>query len=230
MAHKSSSLGAHVVVCACTHLSGGPTDVWGPERPRTGGWSLPGVMSDWQRGVDWLFVEYCRLRLDLRWCRWRAGAKGLSLAGPLMSGETSRLGLMDPVARRNQVRAAWWQEKQEEVVDWSRCRIEAHDRSLHVGFVAIHHKIVGLLGWAKKPRLETRRAETGFGRAEKLRCRGTHGGIAGLASGGRGLRRRCGCTMKRSAIWPFCPWGVCIFFYVLGVAWSFAQPGETSYI
>jgi hypothetical protein len=53
---------------------------------------------------------------------------------------------MDPVARRNQVRAAWWQEKQEEVVDWSRCRIEAHDRSLHVGFAAIHHKIVGLLG------------------------------------------------------------------------------------
>jgi hypothetical protein len=25
---------------------------WGPERPRTGGWSLLAVMSDWQRGVD----------------------------------------------------------------------------------------------------------------------------------------------------------------------------------
>jgi hypothetical protein len=43
---------------------------------RTGGWSLPCVMSDWQRGVDWLLAEYCRcrLRLDLRWCKWRVGA------------------------------------------------------------------------------------------------------------------------------------------------------------
>jgi hypothetical protein len=34
-------------------------------------WSLLAVMSDWQRGVDWLLAEYCRcrLRLDLRWCR-----------------------------------------------------------------------------------------------------------------------------------------------------------------
>jgi hypothetical protein len=31
--------------------------------------------------------------------------------GPLRSGETSRLGSMDPV------RAAWWQEKQNEFVD-----------------------------------------------------------------------------------------------------------------
>jgi hypothetical protein len=34
---------------------------------------------------------------------------------PPRSGETSRLGSMDPVARRDQVRAAWWQEKQDEV-------------------------------------------------------------------------------------------------------------------
>jgi hypothetical protein len=41
---------------------------WGPERPRTNGWSLLAVMSDWQRGVDWLFTEYyrCWLRHDLR--------------------------------------------------------------------------------------------------------------------------------------------------------------------
>jgi hypothetical protein len=57
-------------------------------------------MSDWKRGVDWLLVEYCRcrLRLDLCWCRWRAGAKGLCLAGPSRSRETSRLGSRDPVA------------------------------------------------------------------------------------------------------------------------------------
>jgi hypothetical protein len=36
---------------------------WGPERPRTGGWSLLAVMSDWQRGVDWLLAEYCRCGL-----------------------------------------------------------------------------------------------------------------------------------------------------------------------
>jgi hypothetical protein len=40
-------------------------------------------MSDWQRGVDWLLAEYCRCRLwlDLHWCSWRAGVKGLSLCG-----------------------------------------------------------------------------------------------------------------------------------------------------
>jgi hypothetical protein len=100
--------------CQCTHQGAD----WGPESPRTGGWSLLGVMSDWQRGVDWLLAEYCRckLRLDLRWCRWRVSVKGLSLAGPPRSGETSRLGSMDPVAERDQVWAAWWQEKQDEVV------------------------------------------------------------------------------------------------------------------
>jgi hypothetical protein len=84
------------VCCQCTHQEGD----WGPERPRTGGWSLLDVMSDWQRGVDWLLAEYCRCRLwlDLRWSRWRVGANGLCLAGPLRSGETSRPDSRDPVA------------------------------------------------------------------------------------------------------------------------------------
>jgi hypothetical protein len=45
---------------------------------RTGGWSLPGVMSDWQRCVDWILAKYCRcrLRLDWCWCRWRTSTKG----------------------------------------------------------------------------------------------------------------------------------------------------------
>jgi hypothetical protein len=34
---------------------------------------------------------------------------------PSRSGETNRLSLMDPVAERDQVRAAWWLEKQYEV-------------------------------------------------------------------------------------------------------------------
>jgi hypothetical protein len=37
-------------------------------------------------------------------------------------------------------------KKQDEVMDRSRCRVTAHDRSLHVGFAAVHHKTIGLLG------------------------------------------------------------------------------------
>jgi hypothetical protein len=45
---------------------------------RTGGWSLPGVMSDWQHCVDWFFAKNCRcrLRLDWCWCRWTTSANG----------------------------------------------------------------------------------------------------------------------------------------------------------
>jgi hypothetical protein len=45
---------------------------------RTSGWSLPGVMSDWQCCVDWLLAKYCRckLQLDWCWCRWRTSVKG----------------------------------------------------------------------------------------------------------------------------------------------------------
>jgi hypothetical protein len=84
------------VCCQCTHQGGD----WGPERPRTGGWSLLAVMSDWQRGVDWLLAEYCRcwLRLDLHWCRWRVGAKNLCLPGPPRSGETSSPDSRDSMA------------------------------------------------------------------------------------------------------------------------------------
>jgi hypothetical protein len=39
---------------------------------------------------------------------------------------------MDLMAERDQVQAAWWQEKQDEVIDWSRCQVAVHDRSLHV--------------------------------------------------------------------------------------------------
>jgi hypothetical protein len=36
------------VCCQCAHQGGD----WGPERPRTGGWSLLAMISDWQHGVD----------------------------------------------------------------------------------------------------------------------------------------------------------------------------------
>jgi hypothetical protein len=58
-----------------------------------------------------------QVRLDLHWYMCRTGTKGHSLAGLPRSGETSRLGLRDPVAERYQVRAAWWQEKDDEVTN-----------------------------------------------------------------------------------------------------------------
>jgi hypothetical protein len=215
------------VCCQCSHQGGD----WGLERPRIGRWSLPSVMSDGQHGVDWLLAEYCRcmLRLDLRLCRWRAGTKGLSLAGPQKSGDTSRLRSKDPVAKRDQVRATWWHERQDRVMNRSWCRVVSHCQSLHAGFVEVHHKTVGLLGWATKPRPEAQRVETGSGCAKKFRCRVTCTG-SGFASGRHGLQRRRDHLIKISKSWPYFPWGVCIFLYVLGVVWSFAQPRETSYI
>jgi hypothetical protein len=47
---------------------------------------------------------------------------------------------MDLVAELNQVRAAWWQEKQDEDVDWSRCGVAAHNWSMHVGFAVVHQQ------------------------------------------------------------------------------------------
>jgi hypothetical protein len=101
--------------CQCTHQGG----FWGPEHPRTGGWSVLAVMSDWQRGVDWLLAEHCkcRLRLDLLWCRWKAGAKGLCLARPPRSGETSRLGSRDSVA--SGVKCGWHGGKKSKTKSWT---------------------------------------------------------------------------------------------------------------
>jgi hypothetical protein len=53
---------------------------------------------------------------------------------------------MDPVAERDQVRAAWWEEKRDEVMNTSQCRVAAHNRSLHAEFAVVHHKTIGLLG------------------------------------------------------------------------------------
>jgi hypothetical protein len=106
--------------------------------------------------------------------------------------------------------ATWWQEKQDEIVDRSRCMIVAHDRSMNEGFAAVQQKTVGLLGWATKRRPKARRVKTGSKRVEKLRCRRTRGGITGLTSGGHELRQRRGHAMKRSSTWPNCPRGVCI--------------------
>jgi hypothetical protein len=78
--------------------------------------------------------------------------------------------------------AAWWQEKQDEVVDRSRWRVAAHNRSLHVGFAAVHHK-TDLVTWLSH-KTKTGGSAGGDGiraRREALKRR-TRVGIARLAS------------------------------------------------
>jgi hypothetical protein len=65
--------------------------------------------------------------------------------------------------------AAWWQEKQDEVMDRSRCRVAAHDRSLHAGFVAVATKpSCYLVETQNNDRRLGGGGEIGSGRAEKL--------------------------------------------------------------
>jgi hypothetical protein len=66
--------------------------------------------------------------------------------GPPRSGKTSRLGLRNLVASGVECGPHGGKKKLDEVMDRSRCRVAAHDQSLHVGFATVHHKIVGLLG------------------------------------------------------------------------------------
>jgi hypothetical protein len=92
----------------------------------TSGWSLPGVMSDWQHGVDWFLAKYCRCRLwlDWCWCRWRTSAK-----------VRCRWGLQ--VWRRVLVRGTRWLAGSSAIRMVERTAIWSHGR---------------FLGWASKPR------------------------------------------------------------------------------
>jgi hypothetical protein len=80
------------------------------------------------------------------------------------------------------VRAAWWQEKQDEVVDRSRCRVAAHNRSLHAGFAAVHHK-TGRVTWlSRKTKTEGSAGGDGIRARREVSKRRTRVGIARLAS------------------------------------------------
>jgi hypothetical protein len=72
--------------------------------------------------------------------------KGLCLAGPPRSGETSRPDSRDLVASGVKCGPHGGKKKQDEVVDRIRCRVAADNQSLHAGFAVVHHKTVGLLG------------------------------------------------------------------------------------
>ena len=73
--------------------------------------------------MDSLLAEYCRyeLRLDLRGAGEERARKVLALRGLCvaveLTGETSRLGSMDPVADRIKCELHALQEKQDQVVD-----------------------------------------------------------------------------------------------------------------
>jgi hypothetical protein len=142
---------------------------------RTGGWSLPGVMSDWEHCVDWFLAKYCRcrLRLDWCWCRWRTSAKG-------------RCRWVLQVWRRQVgfIRGTWWLVESSAGSMVARTVRRSHGRFLgrgtkprssrdyvgaetwvaigggyteFVGFPVVHQKTTGFLGWSTKPRLKNRR-------------------------------------------------------------------------
>jgi hypothetical protein len=95
---------------------------------RTSGWLLPGVMSDWQRCVDWFLAKYCRcrLRLDWCWCRCRTSAKG-----------RCRWGLQVWIRQVGFVRWTWWPAGSSAGHMVARMARWSHGR---------------FLGWASKPR------------------------------------------------------------------------------
>jgi hypothetical protein len=80
------------------------------------------------------------------------------------------------------VRAAWWQEKQDEVVDRSRCRVATHNRSLHAGFAAVHHKTGRVTWFCHKTKIGGSAGRYGTRAHREASKRRTRVGIARLAS------------------------------------------------
>jgi hypothetical protein len=79
------------------------------------------------------------------------------------------------------VRAAWWQQKQDEVVDRSRCRVTAHNRSLHAGFAVVHHKTNQISCLSHKTKTGGSAGEDGIRAHREASKQRTHVGITWLA-------------------------------------------------
>jgi hypothetical protein len=87
----------------------------------------------------------------------------------------------------------------------SRCTVAVESRGLaggraeHAGFGGLPTKPSedGFLVWASKPSPKAQRDGDGIQACREASKRRTHGGIAWLASGGRGVRRRRGHPMAR---------------------------------
>jgi hypothetical protein len=142
---------------------------------RTGGWSLPGVMSDWQRCVDWLLAKYCRcrLRLDWCWCRWRTSAKGSCRWGLQVGRRQVGLvrGTQWPVessAGRMVARMARWSHgrflgnaskprSSRDYVGVESWVVIGRGYTEFAKFPVVHQKTTRFLGWFTKPRSKNRR-------------------------------------------------------------------------
>jgi hypothetical protein len=137
------------------------------------GWSLLGLMSDSQHGVDWLLAKYCRcrLRLDLCWCRWRTSVKGRGRWGlqvwirqvDLVRGTRwpaeSSVGRM--VARTARQSHGWflgWASKPRSSQDFVRAKsrvVITRGYTEFAGFPVVYQKTTGFFGWSRKPRQKT---------------------------------------------------------------------------
>jgi hypothetical protein len=146
---------------------------------------------------------------------------------PPRSGETSRLGSIDPVAERDQVRATWWQEKQDEVgysflvepqnqgragTTWR----PSHEWDWHggctesAGFAVVHHKTVGVAWLSHKAKTGCSADGDGIWARRETSKRRTRVGIARLASRLSELRSPGIRPMVLRREFPKCPSGACI--------------------
>jgi hypothetical protein len=150
---------------------------------RIGGWSLPGVMSDWQCCVDSFLAKYCRCRLwlDWFWRRWRTSAKGHCRWG--LQVWRRQVGFVRETrwpAESSVGRMVAW------TVRWSHGRFLGWASKLRssrdyvgaeswvaigggytdfAGFPVVHQKTTGFLGWSTKPRPKNRRQRFNSSRA-----------------------------------------------------------------
>jgi hypothetical protein len=142
---------------------------------RTGGWSLPCVMSDWQRCVDWFLAKYCRcsLRLDWCWCRWRTSTKGRRrwglqvwrrqvgfARGTKWPAGSSASRMVAWTARWSHGQFPCWASKPRS--SWDYVGAEwwvaiGRGYTEFAGFPVVHQKTTRFLGWSIKPRPKNRR-------------------------------------------------------------------------
>jgi hypothetical protein len=173
------------------------------------------VMSGWQRCVDWFLAKKCRcrLRLDWCWCKWRTNAKGRRwwglqvwrrqvgfVRGTQWPAGSSASCMVAWTARWSHGRFLGWAKKPRSSRDFVGAMswvVIGGGYIKFAGFAVVHQKIIGLLGWATKPRPKTGHgclAKTGLtgleNRSDRFRVAGRRklrGG--GHATGSQGLRR-----------------------------------------
>jgi hypothetical protein len=148
---------------------------------RTGGWLLPGVMSDWQHGVDWFLAKYCRcrLRLDWCWCRWRTSVKGhcrwglqvwrrlVLVRGTRWPAESSAGRMVARTTRWNRGRFLGRASKPRSSRDYVGAEswvVIGGGYTELMGFLVVHQKTTGFLGWSTKPwpKTEVQQHQTGL--------------------------------------------------------------------